>query len=607
MNQTTIFSSLKKSNSNLFLIIQSFFASWAMMRIGNLHSMNIFGFLLFLFCFLSFSVIEKETTIQKHSDLKKKQGLSCLLSGLFTIFYLAGSYQNLIQDLSNALFQMIILSVTFIGLYFVFYKAILYLNCMLDYFELPKSVVSIKLISCLPIFCFVFCILCRIPFLLYSYPGIMTPDSINQFEQVLGMQPFSNHHPWIHTMTISLFYHIGTLFTSSVNGAFVFYTIFQICFMAFAASYLIWIVSKYTSSLYLPVGIILFYAFMSYHNVMAICIWKDILFSGCLLIFCTSLFHLFREGIGKATWFSLIMYLLSGILVCLYRSNGWYAFLITLPFLLFCFRKQWKIMYPVHLFILCFVLLIKGPVMEHYDVTQPDFVESISVPLQQVCRVIVEGKELTLEQEELIHKVIDTTYIDQLYVESFSDNMKELVRAGNPDYLTSHKGQYLKLWVELGLTYPEVYLEAYIGQTKGYYSPSEIYPVADVEGVIANNTGLQGEFLIRGKLLVKVREILLKLQNMIPLYGAFWSMGSLFWMTLLCLIFSLGKKKSSEASQLQNICRTITVWIPNLAVIATLLLATPVASEFRYAYNLAYCIPLYFAIMCILRSEASKN
>ena len=120
MNQTTIFSSLKKSNSNLFLVIQSFFASWAMMRIGNLHSMNIFGFLLFLFCFLSFSVIKKETTIQKHAALKKQQGLSCLLSGLFTIFYLAGSYQNLIQDLSNTLFQIIILSVTCIGLYFIF-------------------------------------------------------------------------------------------------------------------------------------------------------------------------------------------------------------------------------------------------------------------------------------------------------------------------------------------------------------------------------------------------------------------------------------------------------------------------------------------------------
>ena len=241
--------------------------------------------------------------------------------------------------------------------------------------------------------------------------------------------------------------------------------------------------------------------------------------------------------------------------------------------------------------------------MEQYNVTQPDFVESISIPLQQVCRVLAEGKELTLQQEELIHRVIDTTYIDQLYVEYFSDNMKELVRAGNPDYLTSHKGDYFKLWLELGIKYPKTYLEAYIGQTKGYYSPSEVYPVADVEGVIENDTGLQGEFLIRGKLLVKVREILIKLQNIIPLYGALWSMASLFWLTLLFLILTLGRRTS--ISEFQNTCTIITVWIPNIAVITTLLLATPVASEFRYAYNLAYCLPLYLAIMLITQNESS--
>ena len=147
------------------------------------------------------------------------------------------------------------------------------------------------------------------------------------------------------------------------------------------------------------------------------------------------------------------------------------------------------------------------------------------------------------------------------------------------------------------MKYPDIYLDAYVAQTRGYYSPSAVYSVAEVDGIIDSDTGLYREYLIRGKVIVKLREILIKLQDMIPLYGALWSMGSLFWGTLLFLGLALGRKGSFSLKANLNFMDLITVWIPNIAVIGTLLIATPVAIEFRYAYNLAYCIPLYFAIM----------
>ena len=152
-------------------------------------------------------------------------------------------------------------------------------------------------------------------------------------------------------------------------------------------------------------------------------------------------------------------------MVCLFRSNGWYAFLFSLPFLLFAFRHSLKIMLPLHAAILAAVLLIKVPVMNAYHVTQPDFVESICIPLQQTSRVLCEDKELTPAQWESVHKVIDTTYIKKLYDPGFADNMKELVRAGDPAYLTEHKGEYFMLWLSLGIKYPATYLRAYIDQT----------------------------------------------------------------------------------------------------------------------------------------------
>lgn len=602
-NTFSIKTNNSKAFSKLMLYTESFFATLAIMRIGNLHSMNILAFLFYLLSLVFFSQLERELKLQNNFDSKLQNLLSGVLSAIFTLFYLADTRKTLTGDLSNALFRFTILMAVALGLFLLLYKGILYLMCKAASLKLNDSTKASKLIPSLPFISFAVIVLCRIPWLLYSYPGILTPDSINQFEQVLGMKPFSNHHPWLHTLTISLFYHIGSLFTSNLNDAFVFFTVFQICFMAFAASYLVWVISKYTKSLPLLTGIIALYALLPYHNVMAICIWKDVMFGGTLLLFCTSLFYLLKEGITKHTIPSTVLYFISGFLMCLYRSNGWYAFVVTFPFLLFAFRKQWKLVYPLHFALLALVLLVKGPVMNHYEVKQPDFIESISIPLQQVGRVIATGQELTQTQQESIDKIMNASYVPELYAEYISDNMKELVRAKNPEYLAEHKGEYLKLWIELGLTYPDIYLDAYVAQTRGYYSPSAVYSVAEVDGIIDSDTGLYREYLLSGKIIVKVREILIKLQEMIPMYGALWSMGSLFWGTLLFLGLAIGKCNKLTLKTPMNFLDLLTVWIPNVAVIGTLLIATPVAIEFRYAYNLAYCLPLYFAVMLITKEN----
>lgn len=589
------------TRTKLILYLESFFAAWAIMRIGNFHSMNILGFLFFGLSMIFFSTLDREIAISDMPNAGLHNAISGILAIVFTVFYLSDTGKTVVSDLDNKVFRLIILLVVALGLFLILYKGIRYLIYKFTAFELKDSSGFRKIIPYLPFISFAVIVLCRIPWLLYSYPGIMTPDSINQFAQVLGRASYSNHHPWLHTMTISLFYHIGTLFTSDLNAAFVFFTVFQICYMAFAASYLVWMISKYTGSMPLLTGIIAAYAFIPYHNVMALCIWKDVMFGGTLLLFCASLFYLLKEGINKNTIPSAIIYFISGFLMCLYRSNGWYAFVLTFPFLLFVFRKIWKIMFPLHVALLALVLIVKGPVMDYYEVKQPDFAESISIPLQQVGRVIATGQKLTKEQNEMINKVLDSSHVPELYTEYISDNMKELVRVGNPEYLTEHKKEYLKLWIELGLKYPDVYLDAYIAQTRGYYSPSALYSVAEVDGIIDNDTGLYREYLIRGPIIIKLREILIKLHEIVPLYGALWSMGSLFWGTLLLLGLTLSRQKKLTLKTDMNFMDIITVWIPNIAVIGTLLIATPVAIEFRYAYNLAYCIPLYFAVAMITK------
>lgn len=578
-------------------VIKSFFATWAILRISNLHTMNVISVLFFVMSMVFFKKTNEKIKTIPQDVYKKQSRLSMITAGVFTLFYMIGAANTILSDMSNVLFRLVILAAVAIGLFSLLYDAILFGFAWFgstDIFaDKPMQEKTKKWLKRMPVICFFSCLLCWLPYFLYAFPAIMTPDSISQLEQILGLRAFSNHHPWVHTMTMSVFYHFGSLFTDSVNGAFAFFTVFQMCYMAFAAAFCVRVVSKFTTKMPVLVGIVLFYACVPYNAVMSICIWKDVMFSGTVLIFCCTLVYLlFGEKMKKSGLGMMIIYVISGILFCLYRSNGWYAFILCLPFLLFAFRKNWKVMLPLHVFIVAVVLLVKGPVMDGFHVKQPDFVESISMPLQMIGRVIAEGNEITVKQEALLNKIMDVSAVPETYVGFLSDNMKNLVRDGNQDYLTEHKGEFFKVWFELGLKYPDTYMAAYINQTYGYFAPTAEYPVMDVEGIIDNKAGIYNTPLIRGAVVIKIREILVKLYNVVPIYGILSSMASLLWMTCLFMVYSVGIKKESFKEGLTK----VILFLPNLAIIATLFLATPVANEFRYAYNLAYCLPLYIGV-----------
>lgn len=563
------------------LLVQSFFSLWAVCRTCGLSSRSILTPILFISFFLYFRHISQLEEKRPEIFTKHTAAVALIVSLLFTLLFLLAESPSLTDGLDNRLFRLIILTVCSIGAFFLFYRT----SSMLLIFLVPYTLTeNPKQVKHIPLFCFFACLLGWLPYFLYEYPAIMTPDSVNQLEQVLAMIPYSNHHPWAHTMVLKAFYSLGFFLTGNQNSALAFFTIFQMCFMALCVSWLIDTLLKLNVKNNICYFITAFYALVPYHAVFAVTIWKDVMFSGAVLLFTTALTRMFFFRAKQLS--SCIIYILSGIMICLFRTNGWYAFLFSLPFLLYAFRQHLKQMLPLHLVILVAALMIKIPVMNAFHVVQPDFVESICIPLQQVARVICEDKELTEGEWEDVHKIIDTTFIKELYAPGFADNMKELVRAGDPDYLTEHKGEYFKLWLSLGLRYPSAYMRAYIDQTIGYWYPDIAYTVGDIDGIIPNETGVTSQPLIRGPFVVKTKEILQKLGDMFPLYGLLFSMGAMFWAVIGCIAIIFAKKQ-----YLRSI-----LFLPGLAIILTLLVATPVSSEFRYAYSLAYTIPLYLLL-----------
>lgn len=587
---------IKMKNNLLIKSIQSFFATWALMMASRMEVGNILTLVFFLLCFFFFRHIDVRLSKSEFEHTKYNSAVCLVLAAIFSALYMAVDYTYYVENLTSPLFRIGIVTAVLIGFLVLFYNLVLLLfsftgdknrmNALLFSDDKPATPLFSLYQKHLALCAFLLCMLCWLPYFLYQYPGIMTPDSINQLEQVLHVIPYSNHHPFLHTLLIGFFYNIGYRLTGNMVVAMSFYTFFQMCMLALAVSYLIGTLRQFRLRSLGCFIITLFYALIPYHAVFSVTVWKDILFAAGVLFFGCSMLRLLK----KITISSLIVMGISGLVMCLFRSNGWYAFLLCLPFLLFYFRRKAKTVFPVLIGVFAVAVIVKYPVMNSLSVTQPDLIESLSVPTQQITAVISNDRPLTQEQLTLIENVVDLTYIKDLYNPYYADNIKELVRAGHQDYLVAHKGEFLKLWIQLGLAYPGDYLEAYIHQTYGYWYPDSFYLVAEAEGVSATSLGVSHTPLIGGPLVVKGKEIAIKLGGMLPLYGTLWSMGVALWVLIFCIANSFIRREK----------RKLILYLPTVALFLTVMLATPVATEFRYVYFLIFGLPFYL-ITSVLR------
>lgn len=569
----------------LLNIAESFFTAWALMKAARMEPGNILTGVFFLLSFFLYRHIHDRLDTVPFMKSRSASRTCIVVSLIFTTLYMAVDYTYYINKLTNHFFQFIIVLAVFTGFFILFYELLMLLyshagnQAHLKHVLCEKNVATGIYQKHIGLYSFLLCLLCWLPYFLYQYPGIMTPDSINQFEQVLGLIPYSNHHPWVHTLLIKLLYSIGSLFTENMVVALSFYTFFQMCVMAFTVSYLIRTLRLFRTRPLICFFITLFYALVPYHAVFSVTLWKDILFAASLLLFSCSLLRLTKEG--KKT--TILIFVLSGIMLCLFRSNGWYGFLLCLPFLIWYFMKKSRRMLPALAVILFTAAIVKYPVMNSFHVIQPDFIESLSIPTQQIAAVICNDRPLTSEQMNLIEQVIDTTYIKDLYNPTYADNMKELVRAGNQEYLTTHKWDYFKLWFTLGVTYPADYLKAYISQTYGYWYPDSFYLVAEAEGVSGTGLGVSHTPLIGGPLVIKAKEISIKLGSMVPIYSLLWSMGVAFWILIFCIGNAFVRMEKEK----------LVFYLPSIALYLTVMIATPVATEFRYVYFMVFALPFY--------------
>ena len=449
----------------------------------------------------------------------------------------------------------------------IFFNIILSLNYIVDYFQARKEKIISKKERA---FCFLIIVISDLIWMiLYNYPTMLTVDSMNQLQQIMTGS-YSNHHPYYYTRFIKICLDLGKIIFNNINCGFVIYSIVQIILMSGTFTYLLTTVFKITENKKVVILGLIYYIVMPFHISFASTMWKDTLFSASVTAFCVAIYRIIRKiGNTKVDYFILIV---SAIVSCMFRSNGLFAFIISTVIFCGLYRKKMLKITIIMISVIIVSFLLKHVTLKQLNVTQARTAESLSIPEQQIARVISDGCKLNKYEYNMINKLINVEIVKKEYKNYISDPIKNRI---DDSYLKKHKKEYLMLWYTIGRKYPDEYIKAWIDQTRGYWNGGYDYWVCPDEPFYENNFGYQKKVIIKQgfRYFQLFRSEILKPVTSIGLY---------MWILEIALLFSMIRKNKIG----------IFICVPTLAVIISLLISTPVYCEFRYIYCLFTSFPL---------------
>ena len=510
---------------------------------------------------------------------KRKTAIYSLTSSFFTFFVLMSNYElwyfTGIPTFFHSAYKALIVSVGSIS---IVWNTLIYFDCKINMQKEIERPYTMKLKWIITI-CFCTISSINLTFLFVcNYPGNLTRDSISQMTQLLSGN-YTNHHPFWHTMIIKLCVTIGMKLFHNINAAVACYSVAQIIFMSVCFTFCISTLYQLKVPSIWLVLTLCYFALMPYHILYSFTMWKDIPFGLATLLLITSLFRIF-EDIGERKWLNKSALIIGSFGMCLWRSNGWIAFLLSALVFIAFFRKKYIKISILFSAVLVVTYVMIHPVLSYLEVKQPDLIESLSIPAQQIARVIVENEEISKDERDLLSKIVEIEKIPDVYKDYISDPVKDLVRkTANQEYLLTHKMDYLKLWIAIGLKHPLTYFKAWIDQTKGYWNGGYKYWIWS-NGVEENTLGIKrNEGNPIASLISGIFFDIIYADNMFILFK---SIGLFTWIIIACGSINLANGKGKRAF----------LSVPLLAIIATLCIATPVYSEFRYAYASFTCSPM---------------
>lgn len=424
-------------------------------------------------------------------------------------------------------------------------------------------------------------------FLIVFYPGLLSPDSLDQVSQGLT-GTFSNWHPVVHTWFIMFFVRIGLLFHNINFGIFL-YSLAQCAILSAIFAYSLSFLADHKVKTIYRFLVLLYYAFFPINALLGITMWKDILFSGITLLLVLLLFEIADHA---DTFFSscrnTIILVLTLFLFCIFRNNGFYVFLVFLPFFFWMQHRHWKKVLVICCSCLIMFSLYKGPLFYVVQVEETPASEALSVPIQQIARTVKEHQDtLTQRQVQEIQEILPYDNLSTLYNPQLSDPVK--FKFNNENFL-KNKSRYISLWFELFRKYPGTYFSSFFSNNYGDWYPGEIY-YTNTYRIDDNELGIITSSHPKAAMLLE--KLFSHILPSIPVISMLFSIGFTVW--ILTFLFGVCLYRRHKPHLLPFVL-LFALWLS--------ILAAPDV-EYRYAYGLILSCPICVGLF-LFQTKGSK-
>lgn len=430
-----------------------------------------------------------------------------------------------------------------------------------------------------------------LPYYLSYYPGGIYSDTFTSISfHYAGI--ICNRHPIFYNALLGLAIRFGELFGQDLGWSMGFFLAVQMILMEVEIIWFLHWMLVHRIDRRIRVCIMAFMVFFPLIPLYAISIWKDTLFSMAFFLWFMFAVDLFLD-LKQQRWNikTLAGYVIGMFLVAFTRNNGMYvvAFAAVMFVILTCtcslqlMKKLFT--YGVLLFSAMLIYFIQGYVYRHAGVIPTDIVEDIGIPIQQICSVVVYDGDITEAQKESINRFIPYENIEEYFRPCVVDSIKWYADM-DWGYLELHKPEFWDLWKHLLLQNPQIYIEEYLLETLGFWnvdvSGSNGYVMTEVwsnDYGVAQNDYFEKLFGFSFQHFVNPRHYI--------------SCAWFFWVFLIGMVFIMKHYKWTDC----------VMFMPQMGVWLTLMVATPLAISLRYVSPLLFTLPFAVIVPVLLEQQ----
>ena len=421
-----------------------------------------------------------------------------------------------------------------------------------------------------------------IPAFLAYYPGIISYDGYWVTNQAYGQTEYTKFHPPLHTYIWHLCVDIG-------NGIgfnpLALYGIIQMILLSFVIAKIIKFLIDRKTNNWLIVLSILFFTINPIIAIFSLVMVKDVYFAMFFVLFVLEFIKLIEkpeEYLKKKLNF--IKFGLITAIMCLFRNNAFYAYIICMVVLLVALRKYWKKLIVLLLIPIILYMSVDSFIYPKLGVLEGDKKEALSVPIQQIaCVVNRRDIELPSEKKEEINKFFSYGTALMKYKPRWADPVKDTI---NKEYFEENLDEFRGLWFELMKEYPIEYISAFLSLNLSYWyfdsNTSGIDARYYIEDMLWTNNCYKTERESKApKLLEKYQKIAsFESFEKVPLVSNIFSITTPFWLIIFTLCVLLYKKRY----------KYVLTLVPMLSLWLTYM-AGP-TSNFRYIFPIIVLYPI---------------